>query len=259
MRALFSSIYGVAAYLVSMSTLLYFAGFSANVGVPKSVDSGPGAPWAVAVGTDVLLLLLFGVQHSVMARQRFKRWWTRTVPPAVERSTYIVATSLVLGLLCWAWVPIATPVVWHVAPRGAAALLWGLHALGWVLAVASTYLINHYELFGLQQSSAPLRRRSTTESRFATPLLYRCVRHPLYAGFLLTFWSVPVMTAGRLLFALGLSAYVLIGIRLEERDLLQRFGATYRRYRQRVGMLLPRLGPAPAPEPAETASPTLPR
>jgi len=241
MRALLSAPYGLAAYLASQAALLYFIGFSSNLFVPRSVDIGPGAGWQEAVLTDVLLLAVFGVQHSVMARQGFKRWWTRVVPPVVERSTYLVATCAALVLMFRCWLPIDSPVVWRVESGPAVMLLWGLFGLGWLIVAVSSFLINHFELFGLQQAFAALRGGQPAASEFRTPLLYRCVRHPLYAGLMLGFWSVPVMTAGRLLFAAGLSAYVLVGIAFEERDLLRLFGERYRDYRQRVGMLLPRL------------------
>jgi protein-S-isoprenylcysteine O-methyltransferase Ste14 len=240
MRGLFSFLYGLAAYAASLVALLYLIGFSGNLLVHKSVDIGAGAPWAEALGIDLLLLALFGIQHSVMARRGFKRWWTRGVPPAVERSTYVVATCIVLTLMFRFWVPIAAPVVWQVENSAGVALLWGLFGLGWVLVLVSTFLINHFELFGLQQVFARLKGRALPQAQFGTPLLYRYVRHPLYAGLLLSFWSVPLMTAGRLVFALGSSAYILIGIAFEERDLLHHFGERYRRYRAEVGMLLPR-------------------
>lgn len=244
MRGLFSFLYGAAAYAAFQAAQLYLVGFSGNLLVPKSVDVdvgvGAAAPWPEALAIDLLLIALFGIQHSVMARRSFKRWWTRMVPPAIERSTYVLATCAVLALLFWFWVPIATPVVWRVDQRAAAALLWSLFGIGWLMALVSTFLINHLELFGLQQVLALLTRRSPPETEFRTPMLYRYVRHPLYAGLLLTFWAVPVMTAGRLLFAAGFTAYILIGIAFEERDLMQQFGERYRRYREQVGMLFPR-------------------
>jgi protein-S-isoprenylcysteine O-methyltransferase Ste14 len=241
MRGLLSFLYGLAAYAASLATLLYLVGFSGNLLVPKSVDFGGDAPWVEAVGTNLLLLSLFGVQHSVMARRGFKRWWTRVVPPVVERSTYVVATCAVLALMFRCWVPIKAPIVWQVEHGAGVALLWGLFGLGWSLALVSTFLINHFELFGLQQVFAHLTRRAVPEARFKTPMLYRYVRHPLYVGLLLSFWAVPVMTAGRLLFAVGLSAYIAIGVTFEERDLLRQFGERYRSYREQVGMLFPRL------------------
>jgi methanethiol S-methyltransferase len=239
MRGLFSFVYGVAAYAACLLVLLYLIGFSGNLLVPKSVDIGAGAPWAQALGVDVLLLVLFGVQHSLMARRGFKRWWTRIVAPAVERSTYVVATCIVLALLFWLWLPITAPLVWQVQNQAGVALLWGLFGIGWLLVLVSTFLINHFELFGLQQVFARLRQRAVPEVQFKTPLLYRYVRHPLYLGLLLSLWMVPVMTAGRLLFALGFSAYIGVGIAFEERDLIEQFGERYRRYRAEVGMLLP--------------------
>jgi methanethiol S-methyltransferase len=239
LRGLFSFLYGVAAYVACLATLLYFIGFSGNLFVPKSVDLGVSAPWLEALRTNLLLIALFGVQHSVMARRSFKRWWTRVVPAAVERSTYVVATCAVLALTFWFWVPIQAPIVWRVDHGAGVALLWSLFALGWLLVLVSTFLINHFELFGLQQVFARLTQRALPEVQFKTPLLYRTVRHPLYVGLLLSFWSVPVMTAGRFLFAVGFSAYILIGIAFEERDLVQQFGERYRAYRKQVGMLIP--------------------
>jgi len=232
-------LYGLAAYAACLAALLYFIGFSGNLLVPKSVDIGPGASWAEALSVDLLLLTLFGIQHSVMARRGFKRWWMRFVPPVVERSTYVVATCAVLALMFRFWVPIEAPLAWRMESSVSVTLVWSLFGLGWLLVLISTFLINHFELFGLQQVFARLTGRALPEAEFKTPLLYRYVRHPLYVGLLLTFWAVPAMTAGRLLFALGFSAYILIGIGFEERDLLEQFGDRYRRYRAEVGMLLP--------------------
>lgn len=240
MRRLLSFLYGVVAYAACLIVLLYFIGFSGNLWVPKSVDIGPRASPAEALPVDALLLLLFGLQHSVMARCSFKRWWTRFVPPVVERSTYVLSTSVVLAVFCWLWLPIEAPLAWHVKHPAAVAALWCLFGLGWAMVLLSTFLINHFELFGLQQVFLGLTGRPMPEPQFRTPLLYRHVRHPLYLGLLLGFWAVPAMTAGRLLFAAGLSGYILIGIAFEERDLLAQFGERYRRYRHEVGMLLPR-------------------
>jgi protein-S-isoprenylcysteine O-methyltransferase Ste14 len=244
MRRLVSFVYGVGAYVACLATFFYLVGFSGNLLVPRSVDLGPGpglgAPMVQALGTDLLLLALFGIQHSVMARHGFKRWWTRVVPTAVERSTYVVATCAVLVLMFCFWVPIEAPVVWQVEHPAGMALLWGLFGIGWLLVLGSTFLINHFELFGLQQVFACVTGRAVPEVAFRTPLLYRYVRHPLYVGLLLSFWSVPVMTSGRLLFAVGFSAYILIGVAFEERDLVKQFGEGYRQYREQVGMLVPR-------------------
>ncbi len=239
MGALFSFAYGVAAYAAGLTTLLYFIGFTGNLLVPKSVDSGTSTPLPDALAVNLMLLVVFALQHSVMARQGFKRWWTRVVPKAVERSTYLVATAAALAALMWLWVPIREPLVWQAEEPLTAALLWSLFGLGWVVLLVSTFLIDHFELFGLQQVFLRLRGRSMPEPRFRTPLLYRWVRHPIYFGVLLSLWSGPVMTAGRLLLALGFSTYVLIGIWFEERDLIGQFGEHYRRYRDEVGMLLP--------------------
>ena len=238
MSAIASVLYGLGAYAAGVAALLYLIGFSGNVLVPKPVDGGAAAPWAQALFVDLLLLGMFGVQHSVMARGAFKRWWTRLVPQPVERSTYLLATSLVLAVLFWQWRPIPAPVVWHIE-NAAAQVLWGVFWLGWALVLASTFLINHFELFGLQQVFARLTGRAMPAPQFRTPLLYRYVRHPLYLGLLLSLWSAPVMSAGHLLFSAGLSGYILVGIWFEERDLVAQFGEQYRRYRRQVGMLVP--------------------
>jgi protein-S-isoprenylcysteine O-methyltransferase Ste14 len=240
MRAILSFLYGLAAYAACLVALLYLIGFSGDVLVPRSVDSGPSAPLVEALCIDVLLLGLFAVQHSVMARQAFKRAWTRIVPQAVERSTYVVATSIVLAVLFWQWRPIPAPIVWRIGSPAAVQLMWTVFWLGWALVLVSTFLINHFELFGLQQVFSRLTARKMPVPQFRTPLLYRYVRHPLYLGILLSLWSVPVMTAGHLLFATGLSGYIVVGIWFEERDLIAQFGARYRRYRDEVGMLVPR-------------------
>jgi len=240
MGASFSLLYGAAAYAACLATLLYLIGFSGNLLVPKSVDIGPGAPLLEAVVVDLLLLALFALQHSVMARRGFKQWWTRVVPPAVERSTYVLATCVVFALLFWRWVPMPAPIVWRVDSPTGAALLWSLFGLGWVLVVISTFLIDHFELFGLRQVYAHWTDRPMPTAQFKAPLLYRYVRHPLYLGLLLSFWSAPVMTAGRLLFALGTTAYIFLGVWLEERDLILQFGKRYDHYRSEVGMLIPR-------------------
>ena len=239
MNAWFSLLYGAAAYAAGLATLLYLIGFSGNLLVTRSVDIGPTGSLAASVVVDLLLLVLFGVQHSVMARRSFKAWLTRIVPAALERSTYLVATCIALALLYGLWVPIPEPVVWKLESATATALAWGLFGLGWVVLLVSTFLINHFELFGLQQVVSRLTGRPMPSPRFRTPLLYRYVRHPIYFGLLLGFWSAPVMTAGHLLFALGASAYILVGIWFEERDLVAQFGERYARYRTQVGMLVP--------------------
>jgi protein-S-isoprenylcysteine O-methyltransferase Ste14 len=232
-------LYGVAVYVFFLATFLYAIGFAGNVFVPKTIDSGPQGPLAAALIVDVLLLGVFAVQHSVMARRSFKRWWTRIVPPAVERSTYVLAATLALALLLWQWRPIPQPVIWRVENAAGAQVLWAVFWLGWAVLLLSTFLINHFELFGLRQVFAPAAGRELPAPEFRTPAFYRYVRHPIYLGFLLGFWAAPLMTAGHLLFAAGATGYILIGIWFEERDLVEQFGEEYRRYRRRVGMLLP--------------------
>jgi len=239
MGAVMSFLFGLVAYAIGFATLLYLIGFSGNVFVPKSVDVGATSEWIGAVGTNVLLLALFAAQHSVMARRGFKRWWTRIVPPAVERSTYVLATCVALALLFWLWRPIPAPIVWQAVHPVVASSLQAVFWLGWALVLLSSFLINHFELFGLQQVFARLRGRDAPAVEFRTPLLYRYVRHPLYLGILLALWSVPAMTAGHALFSLGATAYIFAGIWFEERDLIAQFGEHYRRYRAEVGMVLP--------------------
>ncbi len=240
MRAFMSVVYGVVAYGLFLGTFLYAIGFVGNVLVPKSIDTGHPAPVAQAAIVDTLLLGLFAVQHSVMARRWFKRWWTGIVSPAIERSTFVLAASLALALLLWQWRPIAEPTIWRVESRWGAGLLWAVFWLGWAVLLLSTFLINHLELFGLRQVLARLRGRELPEPRFVTPLFYRWVRHPIYLGFLLAFWAAPVMSAGHLLFSAASTGYVLVGIALEERDLIAQYGQRYLSYRQQVGMLVPR-------------------
>lgn len=240
MRFLFM-VLGVLAYVFFFLTFLYLVGFVAGLPLlPRSVDHGPAATLMMAIPVDLALIALFGVQHSVMARPGFKRGWTRIVPPALERSVYITLASLVLIVLFAGWRPIAG-VVWSL-PTGIAPLIWGLFLLGWALVLLSTFLINHFELFGLQQVWLHLRERTAVAPRFYQPWLYRLVRHPLYLGFFIAFWATPRMTFGHLLLALGMSAYMLIAIRYEERDLVALFGAEYQAYQARVGMLIPGIG-----------------
>jgi protein-S-isoprenylcysteine O-methyltransferase Ste14 len=232
-------LYGLVAYALCLATLLYAIGFAGNLFVPKAIDTGTPSPLAEALIVNLLLLGLFAVQHSVMARRSFKRWWTRIMPAAVERSTYVLAASLVLALLLWQWRPISEPVVWSVQSALGTDLVWAVFWLGWAVMLSSSFLINHFELFGLRQVFARLAGRELPEPDFRTPLFYRYVRHPLYLGLLLGFWAAPVMTAGHLLFSIGCTGYILVGIWFEERDLIAQFGDRYRRYRNQVGMLLP--------------------
>lgn len=228
-------------YALFFATFLYLIGFVADLAVlPATVDRGlaPSGPAAALV--DLGLVALFGLQHSAMARQGFKAAWTRIVPEPLERSVYVLTSSIVLLILFALWQPLLTPV-WTVG-GAAAILLWVLFAAGWAIVLLSTFLINHFELFGLTQAYSHWRRTSVADPRFRTPLLYRLVRHPLYAGFLIAFWATPAMTVGHVLLAAGLSAYVLIAIRLEERDLGRLFGDDYAAYQASTGMLVPGVG-----------------
>jgi protein-S-isoprenylcysteine O-methyltransferase Ste14 len=231
--------YGVASYLAFLAAFLYAVGFVANLLVPKSIDSGPGGWLPASVLVDTLLLLLFAVPHSVMARPAFKRWWTQFVPPPVERSTYVLISSLTLGLLFWQWRPIPA-VVWQVTNRGGRLLVLAVFWAGWAAALTSTFLIDHFDLFGLRQVYRYAFGRPHTPVGFKVPGLYRYVRHPIMLGFLLAFWAAPTMTAGHLLFAGATTAYILIALRLEERDLVAFHGEQYRAYRRQAGLLLPR-------------------
>ena len=239
MGAFSSLVYGLVAYAAFLATFLYAIAFTGNLFVPKSIDTGAPVPLAEALIVNLLLLGLFAVQHSVMARRSFKRWSARIVSPAVERSTFVLATSLVLALLLWQWRPISEPVVWSVQSAIGTDLVWAVFWFGWAVMLSSSFLINHFELFGLRQVFARLAGRELSEPEFRTPFFYRYVRHPLYLGLLIGFWAAPVMTAGHLLFSIGCTGYILVGIWFEERDLIAQFGDRYRRYRNQVGMLLP--------------------
>ena len=239
MSAFLTVLYGLVVYAFFLATFLYAIGFVGNVLVPKTIDSGPQGPLVQSLIVDVLLLGLFAVQHSVMARKGFKRWWTRIVPEPVERSTYVLAATAALALLLWQWQPIPEPIVWRVESAAVTQLLGIVFWFGWALLLLSTFLINHFELFGLRQVFSRLTGREIPAAQFRTPFVYRYVRHPIYLGFLLAFWAAPVMTAGHLLFSIATTGYILIGIWFEERDLVAQFGERYRAYRAQVGMLLP--------------------
>jgi protein-S-isoprenylcysteine O-methyltransferase Ste14 len=238
MGRLIAFVYGIASYVVFFLTFLYAIGFVSGLMVPKTIDNGPAGAPTEALVADILLMSLFAIQHSVMARPAFKRRWTKVVPKAVERSTYVLFASLALVVLFWQWRPIPL-LLWHVDdPRLAAAVL-ALSFIGWLIVLSSTFLINHFELFGLHQVTNNLAGRAMPAPRFRTPFYYQFVRHPIYLGFIIAFWAAPTMTAGRLLFAAVTTAYIIVGILLEERDLIEIFGEEYRRYKDRVSMLLP--------------------
>ena len=233
-------VYGVACYVMFLVVILYTIGFVEGLVVPKTIDSGAAGALAGSMVTDLMLLGVFAIQHSVMARQEFKVWWTQFVAPSVERSTYVLFANLAVILLLWKWQPIPA-VVWSTENPALAQFLMALSLAGWGIVFLSTFLINHFDLFGLKQVIDNLTGHIAREQKFYTPFLYKFVRHPLYLGFLIAFWAAPTMTVGHLLFALATTAYIFIGIALEERDLIANFGDTYLDYRARVSMIVPSL------------------
>jgi protein-S-isoprenylcysteine O-methyltransferase Ste14 len=241
MGKLVAFLYGIVAYLIFAVVIVYSLGFVSGLVVPKTIDSGSAGPIVESIVINIVLMTIFAVQHSVMARPQFKNWWTRIVPKSVERSTYVLFASLALALVFWQWRPIPG-LVWAVREPTVAAFLLYLGVSGWVLVFISTFMINHFELFGLHQVANNLAGKPMPPMKFKTPMLYNVVRHPIYLCFLIFAWATPVMTAGHLLFAVLVTGYIFVGIALEEHDLIAVFGDEYRRYRQRVAMIVPFIG-----------------
>ena len=231
-------LYGLVSYVIFFVTFLYSIGFVTDLVVPKTIDSGAVVPLSEAIIVNLVLMSVFAIQHSVMARQAFKQWWTKFVPVSVERTTYVLFASLALILLFWQWRPMPA-TVWSIANPQIAMAVMALSFVGWFIVLLSTFLISHFELFGLHQVVSNFTGREMPAPRFRTPLFYRFVRHPIYLGFVIAFWAAPVMSVGHLLFAAVTTVYMLVAITLEERDLITVFGDEYRNYRGRVPMLLP--------------------
>jgi len=246
-------LYGLFSYLLFLVAFTYAIGFVSGVAVPKTIDTGPVIPLTEAIIINLLLLTVFAVQHSVMARPAFKRWLTKFIPATIERSTYVLLATLALIMILVHWQPMPT-VVWQIDNPTLALFVLGVSFFGWFLVLFSTFLINHFELFGLHQVILNWMGRNSPEPHFKTPVLYKVVRHPIYLGFIIAFWAAPTMTMGRLLFAAVTTAYIFVGIWLEERDLIAVFGDEYRRYRQRVAMLIPFWGTSERKQPAQQPS-----
>jgi methanethiol S-methyltransferase len=238
MKRVLFFIYGILSYLVFFFTFLYAVGFVGNLVVPKTIDSGFQGGTGSALLVNILLLALFALQHSIMARRPFKKWWAKIVPVEIERSTYVLFSSIVLILMFYFWRPV-TDVIWNVESTALADILWALYFFGWFFVLTGTFLINHFNLFGLQQVYWALKKQDQQYPKFVTPFYYKFVRHPLMLGFIIAFWAAPVITAGHLLFAIATTGYILIAIQLEERDLVSYHGEAYKRYQREVSQIIP--------------------
>ena len=238
MRKLMILLYGVVAYCLFLGTFLYAFGFVGNLVVPKSIDGTPEKPLMEAIVINASLLLLFAIQHSVMARPVFKKWWTKIIPAPAERSTYVLLSSICLLLLFWLWQPMGG-YVWEVEDPTTKSIFTGFFVSGWVIVLVSTFLINHFDLFGLRQVWFYFRGKKYQPLRFRVPLFYKYVRHPLYLGWLIAFWATPVMSVAHFLFAILTSLYIFMAIRFEEKDLVRHFGRKYTDYKKSVPMILP--------------------
>lgn len=238
MGRILALLYGAVSYLIFLATFLYSIGFVGNLLVPKSIDSGTSGSIGLAILTNVILLSIFAVQHSVMARPAFKKWWTKLVPEPIERSTYVLLSSLALALIFWQWQPM-DGAIWDIQNSAGRNVMWALFWLGWLIVLISTYLINHFDLFGLRQVYLFMKGREYTHPTFKTPFLYKLVRHPIMLGFIVAFWATPYMSSAHLLFAIITTAYIIVALQFEERDLVSFHGDAYTEYKQKVSMILP--------------------
>lgn len=248
MSRFFFLVYGTLSYLFAFVSLLYAIGFVSNLGVPKAIDGPATAPFTTALITNLVLLAIFAIQHSVMARQGFKRWWTKYVPEPIERSTYVLLSTVALDLLMWKWEPMGG-LIWSVSSPILSGMLTAICLLGFAIVLGSTFLVNHLDLFGVRQVIMYFRKQPYTPVKFTGNTLYKYVRHPLYLGFLIGFWAAPIMTFTHLVFAIMVTGYIFVGIYLEEKDLTSFFGETYLNYKRNIPMIIPflKFGKKPAP------------